>query len=95
MSAYEVVRPVDQRPATGVARADRPERRWGPEDVAAYLVPEFAGLYCCFRGLCPGAPGESSPDRVRMSGLARPLDADEAARDKDLPDLCRFVLATG
>lgn len=71
MSAYEVVRPVGLRSATSADGADRPERRWGPEDVAAYLDVSVRTIYSwrCSgygpRGRRVGRYVRYDPDEVR------------------------------
>jgi predicted DNA-binding transcriptional regulator AlpA len=70
MSNYEVVRPVGARPTTAQETV-RPERRWGPEDVAAFLgvaVKTVYGWRCTGygpRGRRVGRHVRYDPDEVR------------------------------
>lgn len=81
MTDYEVVRAVGMRP-TPAPQSIRPERRWGPEDVAAFLgvaVKTVYGWRCTGygpRGRRVGRHVRYDPDEVRA--WFDSLDASEA-----------------
>lgn len=82
MSNYEIVRPVGQQRTKVDTQSIAAERRWGPEDVAAYLgvsVKTVYGWRCTGygpRGRRVGGHVRYDPDEVRA--WFDSLDAPEA-----------------
>ena len=80
MSTYEVVRPVGHRPISTPSTSAHAERRWGAQDVAAYLDISLSTVYqwrCSGYGPRARRVGRYlryDPDEVRawFDGLADP-----------------------